>query len=877
MTMMHVNGGVSRSMFRLRRIVQRLLMGIAVLGAAAVQGQTNQTAELQLTQFELYPYYLTNSLPISNMTVDMNPPFLFCAPQGVSKNGTLYYFRLSQDDTFTSGVITNTPHRWSFYSPYTTLAQGVWYWQYAYQPTGSVGSALSWSATQNFTILPNAWTNPARPVAVLESALISNGLPRAVCRSSDVGNLMPQDATLRASLSNTVYAVLAKTPPTVIASDYENAVFISTYMNPALVGYALTADARFKNYATNAYAILVTNHATRTFGEFEENSFRKAAGNYYELFSSLLTPAEVATIREWGIQDLSHQAEARMNLLEREPVNEHDWQSDVGALVPMALTYYDPADARARDALGYLYDLWNFRGPVAGRTDGSWRPDGYFNAHIRTLLPVPALLSQYTGADLLGVPWYRNVAKMLAYSSQPTYPHGAYGDGGEGWQFVYLYDVIKTLNVMRPGNPWNHRVWRMGDDKPTDIDFIANDLIAMKLVWYALPWLHNQPLPSKADPIMTITNKAEVFRDAGLAVLCTDPNDQTNMVRVLFRACPMGVYGHAHAGQNGFNITYGNQPVFYKTGYYSSSGDAFSLQDYKHTRGHNTILPYGNVCQGLDTSGYGWMARFVNGNKIGYALGDASSSYSGSYRYHEGNLRANGIPITLEAGFGKPGVTRFRRHLALLDTGTVVIYDELEATNAIPWTFQLNSIPPAVKINEHTVASASKNGIAVAELFCDSPVSTKLTDQFSGSYKTLYNNIVVLGKGYEPANHWHASITPTNALQKTRFLTLIHRVQNGQPVIQSVESVSADGRRVVSAGGWNVEAELDTGKPSFLKIWNNDNTAALVSGQAATSLQLGSTTYTPQLPGSTILLEQGRAAQEAVDVLPDMMRYGNIY
>jgi len=844
--------------------------------------QTNQTAEIKLTQFELCPWYLTNSLPITDMPVDRNPPFLFCAPQGVSKNGTFYYFRLSQDETFTSGVLTNAPHRWSFYCPYTPLAQGKWYWQYAYQPTGSVGTALSWSSTQNFTIAPEAWTYPAPPLAVLEAALLSNGLPRVICRSSDVGNLMPQDAALNASLSNAAYAVLSKTPPTLIPTDRDCVLFINAYMNAPMVGYALTADERFKSYAANSYAILSSNFTARTFGELAVNAFRKAKSQYYELFSDLLTPAEVASIREWGIQDMSRQAEARMNMLEREPVNEHDWQYDVPALLMVALTYYDPADARARDVLGYIYDLWNFRGPAAGRTDGSWAVDGYFNTHSTTLLPVPALLSRYTGVDLLGVPWYRNVAKMLAYSSQPTYPHGAYGDGGEGWQFVYLYEAIKTLNVMRPGNPWNHRVWRMGDDEPNDIDFIANDLLNMKLVWYAMPWLHNQPLPSKADPIMTITNKAAVFRDAGLVVLCTDPNDQTNMVRVLFRACPRGVYGHAHAAQNAFNITYGNQPVLYKTGYYSSSGDGHSLQDYKHTRGHNTILPYGNVCQGLDTSGYGWMARFVNGNKIGYALGDASSSYSGSYRYHEGNLRAKGIPITLEAGFGNPGVTRFRRHLALLNTGTVVIYDELEATNAIPWTFQLNSPLTSTKINEHTVVSSCSNGFAVAELFCNSPVATKLTDQFAGSYAWLLNNLTKKKDGDESAamtfeNHWHASITPTNALEKTRFLTLIHRVEKGKPMVQSAETLSAEGRKVVSAGGWNIEAELDADKPSFIKIWNNDNTAALVSGQAATSLQLGSTTHTPKLPGSTILLEEGRPAQEEIDVLPDMVRYGNIY
>jgi len=95
--------------------------------------------------------------------------------------------------------------------------------------------------------------------------------------------------------------------------------------------------------------------------------------------------------------------------------------------------------------------------------------------------------------------------------------------------------------------------------------------------------------------------------------------------------------------------------------------------------------------------------------------------------------------------------------------------------------------------------------------------------------------------------------------------------------VQSVESLSADGRKVVSADGWSVEAEMDGSRPGYLKIWNSAGTSALVSGPAATNLQLGAASCTAKLPGSTILMEQGQPAKEAVDVLPDILIYGNIY
>jgi hypothetical protein len=206
----------------------------------------------------------------------------------------------------------------------------------------------------------------------------------------------------------------------------------------------------------------------------------------------------------------------------------------------------------------------------------------------------------------------------------------------------------------------------------------------------------------------------------------------------------------------------------------------------------------------------------------------------------------------------------------------VVIYDELEAPSAISWTFRLNAVNPIVKINSHTVATSSSKGLAVAELFCNHTVQTAVTDQFTGDYKDLASAL----SHVSGANEWHVNMGPTNALQKTRFLTLIHRVALGQAAQQSVESVSGAGRKVVSANGWNVEAQMDGNQPSYLKIWNDAGTAALVSGQAATQLQLGSTNRVAQLPGSTLLMEQGAngvKVQEEVDVLPNVLRYGNLY
>ncbi|HPR83896.1 MAG TPA: heparinase II/III family protein, partial [Pontiellaceae bacterium] len=463
----------------------------------------------------------------------------------------------------------------------------------------------------------------------------------------------------------------------------------------------------------------------------------------------------------------------------------------------------------------------------------------------------------------------KNVPFYTAYLRAGNHGDSVSDKGSSG--FASLNDYYRCLQIMRPGDPLVYREWLLRSGR-----FITlSDITYEKQAWLTLPWLHQQPQPSTNEPLPALPAKTHVFRDTGIALLFNQTTNLDSAVRAAFHSRPYGVVGHGHPGNNTFNLTYGGKPVFTGTGHYSESYDRFALRNYKHSRAKNGILPYGNVCEGLDTSGYGWIARHLEGDRISYSLGDASQSFSGSYRIHERNLANAEIPLTLEAGYGNPGVTRYRRHLALLDNGTLVLYDELAAQTAIPWTFQLNSVTPMVKINNHTVASTCPNGFAVAEVFCEQPLQTSITDQFVGDIKdmaSLYNRA-----RWEVSNHWHASLAVTNGQQTLRFLTLIHRVQNGQPMVQSVENLSADGRKVVSAGGWSVEAEMDGSRPGYLKIWNSAGTSALVSGPAATNLQLGAAGCTAKLPGSTILMEQGQAVKEAIDVLPDILRYGNIY
>ncbi|HPR83470.1 MAG TPA: DUF4962 domain-containing protein, partial [Pontiellaceae bacterium] len=749
----------------------------------------------------------------------------------------------------------------------TPLAEGIWYWQYAYQPTGTVGAALSWSDPFSFTIDSNAWRQVAPPVSVLEAGLVSNGFPRVVCHGpGQMGDLWPQDAALRTSLSNEAVAVLGNvsTPE-------------MSYCGRAIRSYALMPTEPFRSYLTNAFAQLTFYYTNQPYYYDREISYLCSAAEYYDVMQAVLPEEERSALYEKGVAALWARVTGGMfmNQQERVMLDEHRWQLDLLPMLEGALVYYNPADARTVEALEYVYDLWNFKGPIGGRYDGGWSAgNGYVETHLQTLLLYPLLLSRHTGCNFFAHPWYQNVSRTTAYSCLPGHPGGAYGDRDELYE--YALNFLRLANYLHIVAPDDY-TYRLHVQTGYLSGLKGTDLMNNR-DWFYLPYLHSQPLPATNAPAVELKH-GEVFRDTGMAILHNQPSSPTNTVRVMMRACPWGMPGHGHAANNGFNLTYGGEKVFYRTGYYTGAGDAFSVENYRHTRAHNSILPYGNVTQSMDTAGYGWMARCVSGERISYCLGDASHAYSGSFTRDVSNPTISGRSLTIEDGYADPGVTRFRRHLALLETGTVVIYDELEAQTAIPWTFRLNSPGTMTKVSQNTVATSCKNGFAVAELYCDSPVQTTVTDRFDGGLPAY--SILTYWSGWRSwlsgANHWHANITPTNALPKTRFLTLIHRVQAGQPLVTSVLSISADGRRVVSAQGWKVEAELDANKPSFLKIWDEAGTTVLVSGQAAINAQLGASTYTAQQPGSTMLMEQGQPVQEAADVLPNVVQYGNLY
>jgi hypothetical protein len=835
-------------------------------------------------------------LPVDGMPVDKNPPFMFCSPDFQKRTDYEYVFQLSPDPEMKKNVIQGTPRRWSFYSPYQVLTKGVWYWQYGYRQVGN--GSFKFSKTYSFRIVDEARDSKVPPFRVLTETLDKSPRPRVICKADQVGKLWPQDAGFRKQLEDMIKdkvkipiklpeipppsETTSKTPAGKKGSkkpSNEGPRYEGPSLTQLITAYALTKDPVYipemKKWVDY---ILATKKFNPVAGFFDEAP--SPICFYYELLYDQMPVAERDNIRKVLSDALFGAVSARINGLERYTLNEHDWQSDVPCMVNMAGVLYDKQVPASVEALEYLYDLWNFRGPVGERNSGDWAAFGYFQTHVKQLFRVPFFFWRYTGYNYFNeLPWYRNVGKRYAYFALPG-SNEIWGDGGS-----LVHELLEILNLYSPDRyrqlTWNSNV------NPVE----ARRVLAMQMNdWYSLPALTKAPLPNLKNPAVPtppLTEKGVLFRDTGLVVLCTKPEDPTNNVKVLMRSSPFGLIGHGHPGNNAFVISYNGKAAFEATGYYSSSGDYFSLQNYKHTRAKNSILPGGNVCEGLDSSGYGWMPRFLVGDKISYCLGDASNAFSGKFSRHEGNMKkAPGLTLTAKDGFIKPGVTRWRRHLALLENGTVIVYDELEAEKPITWTYMLNNRKQLQKLADDQILSESDSvAVAVAQLFTTEALSTTVTDQWYGEDQEGLKKALGWKSGMRnqdfPKNQWHAYMAVAKPVARLRFLNVIRptSMKNPEPC---KEQVAANGRKQVVVDGWTIEAEIDSGKPSFLKIWNEAGTAALVSGQAARELKLGESVERSALSGTTVLMEKVAGerkpkVQTAVDVLPDVVRYGNIY
>jgi hypothetical protein len=439
---------------------------------------------------------------------------------------------------------------------------------------------------------------------------------------------------------------------------------------------------------------------------------------------------------------------------------------------------------------------------------------------------VSSIFKDLTGVDFMGSPWFKNNPRWLTYS----FPPNSVADG-----FCNDGDRNKSPNINYSG--YTDAMARLFNDpyaawySKTILDGLGKDIAEdNEFRWFRLQKGLQMKLPMLS--IKLIFPEAAVFPEIGVAYMHTTLQQSSTNLMLSLRSSPYASMAHTHADQNTFNIAYGGKRLFYNSGYRPAMGDPHFLDWHKHTQGHNGILIDGKG-QPFNAGAYGFIPRFLHGNQISYAVGDASNAYSGK---DEGQNIDLGMKVS-------------KRHYIMLRPSIIIIYDELEADHPAAWSWLLHNdnkmnIDPLKK----TILARNELVQAQVSLFSSSAIDFNLTDQFSVPVDNWTNKVNEDGDTVNFKNQWHFKGSSTEKKEKMRYLAIIQVKPDGsfEPLITN--KVNGD----ITIGNWHISAEMNTTKPALIKAWNGNHSAVLVS--SGNIVNQGKT-YAGKSSGSSKLLE----------------------
>ena len=656
----------------------------------------------------------TQPYPKADNELYLNPAPLI-VPQAM-KTGERLQFSLSRTEDFSSSeTLLSEPQEWCMYNLHRRLEVGTWYWRF--RSTNLNGTTPGeWSAIYRFEVkndTPEFVTPPFQTFLANAPRLH----PRIYCflddRIGEARNRVtshPEYAELQSRASQALKAEY--TGMTDLYSRAEELRQHATYLYQA---YHLTQKEIYAEKLRQLLEALIV--APPADGQLFASNF--TASNIawclvaaYDLLYNNLSASDRTAAEELMMRVARYYYKVNCGFQENHLFDNHFWQQNMRILFQVALSLYDkPAySSEVLPMMEYYYELWTARAPASGfNRDGIWHSGtGYFSANILTLAYMPSLLSFISRYDYLSHPWYQNVGRSLVYTCPPGSKSNGFGDNSEkGSEPNRLVAAFADYLACETGN--SYAGWYAGECR----DLLRRDY-ELRLYRMCTDQDYNTAFPAGADKMVW-------YKDAGEVAMHSAPEDTGKDLALSFRSSTFGSGSHTTASQNAFNLLYKGVDVYRSTGYYQNFSDAHNLMSYRHTRAHNSLLVNG-IGQPYSTEGYGSVMRAMGGQHISYCLGDASHAYRGISNdpMWVGYFKQAGIEQTPENGFGATPLTKYRRHVLMLHPHTVIVYDELEASEAVRWEWLLHS-PTEFKmdVTKKTLSTNNKTQgwVAVTQLF----------------------------------------------------------------------------------------------------------------------------------------------------------------
>lgn len=786
----------------------------------------------------------TQPYPKADNELYLNPAPLI-VPQAM-KTGERLQFSLSRTEDFSSSeTLLSEPQEWCMYNLHRRLEVGTWYWRF--RSTNLNGTTPGeWSAIYRFEVKNDTpeFVTPPFQTFLANAPLLH---PRIYCflddRIGEARNRVtshPEYAELQSRASQALKAEY--TGMTDLYSRAEELRQHATYLYQA---YHLTQKEIYAEKLRQLLEALIV--APPADGQLFASNF--TASNIawclvaaYDLLYNNLSASDRTAAEELMMRVARYYYKVNCGFQENHLFDNHFWQQNMRILFQVALSLYDkPAySSEVLPMMEYYYELWTARAPASGfNRDGIWHNGtGYFSANILTLAYMPSLLSFISRYDYLSHPWYQNVGRSLVYTCPPGSKSNGFGDNSEkGSEPNRLVAAFADYLACETGN--SYAGWYAGECR----DLLRRDY-ELRLYRMCTDQDYNTAFPAGADKMVW-------YKDAGEVAMHSAPEDTGKDLALSFRSSTFGSGSHTTASQNAFNLLYKGVDVYRSTGYYQNFSDAHNLMSYRHTRAHNSLLVNG-IGQPYSTEGYGSVMRAMGGQHISYCLGDASHAYRGISNdpMWVGYFKQAGIEQTPENGFGATPLTKYRRHVLMLHPHTVIVYDELEASEAVRWEWLLHS-PTEFKmdVTKKTLSTNNKTQgwVAVTQLFGGHVFTLSQTDRFV---------VPPAITGAEYPNQWHLTAR-VDGCSATRFLAIIQVGDEAVPII------NRDGD-TFNVGDWTIKAVLDASKVPELAV--SHRTEQAVFSYGTDNPALNGNFYSRQYTGSSLLYVEIDGAYQVVEM-----------
>jgi hypothetical protein len=862
-----------------------------ILQSALLFTPVKQQAVKQLDTGMLHPRVREWAYPVNKVEVPDDSPCLLWP--GVKGKTVKYKVLLASDSLFKKDVITGAEQRWAVYPLHQSLKAGRWYWKYA--AAEKSGAKWKWSPTYDFVVNKQAKNLLVSPTvtAILEKSKAAHPRLWGMNKGADafyinnkqnpeaksfiaatsklLGNELPEEKPTRPRDTTGMNALQRKQMVEFMYHGFGEKVAMP--IRNLCIAFQLTRDERFiKEAIKRAVHVAKMNpEGLATRDDFNNGNILEGLAWLYDAGFKYLTIEEKNLLKNTiGVRGQKIY-EGLPNRFELQMCDNHVWQHILRNFSIAAVAVASDLP-QANEWLTYVYEIWSARFPVLGTNDGGWHEgNGYFRTHYETLIYLPELFGNISGVDYFKQSWMQNLPYYMLYSYPANSTSTAVGDMHENLaNTVKMQAIYADALALKVNNPYLN--WYVSEIRKSKPDYFkGNDDFQLFRLLNFNPKAIKSVVPPSALP------KGRVFNDIGLAAMHSDlANTGKNLTSYLM-ANPFGAAGHGHAAQNAFTINYKGKKVFGGTGFYSNFSDAHNLLDYRSSRAYNTILA-DSLGQRIGEDGYGWMPRFMTGQHIQYALGDASNAYGEvTTDFWLGRFKEIGLKADKSSGYGNSGVKLYRRHMLQLDSNYVVLYDELEAAKPVKWTTQFHSpfnMNGKAKGNVLTQSFDLTTGLGhvSAAVYAHTPLQMTIHDKYNFPAKNWKGKTDDEGNIIDFKDQWHAGVSTVNSLQQNRFLTII-QLRNGAVELIKMQN-DVNGLYNLKVGQWEIMAELNAVKPASLQVKSaNQNSVFSYGGMP---VKVKNKVYQHSVNGSSMLIELKNnefIKQEVVDSLPDVVNF----